>query len=339
MLDVNDITNYIFVSDEPCKVDAIFVIGGSLPIAVELAAKLYKDGFSKNIIIGGKYSIKRDSFPLPEYETEYDFYKDILITNGVNEADIYGEARSEYTKQNAEFAKQVVDENNLNIKSAIIVCKSFHARRCLLFYQMYFPNVDFKVVSFDGFDVSKDNWYKTDYGKQRVFGELKRIKEQVPNAEDIIIDNNELDKAAIDLFDFIINNGMSFERAGGYWQNQSYWYVKYNNEFVCYILFNGTGDEEKFSPLTVWTDDSGTAWYSECYLEDSIKNIAARHVDVCENCGACKGGTRKQIFGKEYDNVCRTTFRFINPNCDEIKCLKELLLLRKKDIEEIKNDK
>ncbi|MGN1328083.1 MAG: YdcF family protein [Eubacterium sp.] len=186
MTDINDITNYIFVSDEPCEVDAIFIVGGSLPNAAELAAKLYKDGYSENIIIGGKYSIKRDSFPLPEYETEFDFYKDILIKNGVTETDIYGESRSEYTKQNAEFARQVVDEKKLNIKSAIIVCKSFHARRCLLFYQLYFPNVDFKVVTFDGFNVSKDNWYKTDYGKQRVFGELKRIKEQVPDAEDII---------------------------------------------------------------------------------------------------------------------------------------------------------
>lgn len=187
--------------------------------------------------------------------------------------------------------------------------------------------------------MSKDNWHKTDYGKQRVFAELKRIKEQAPNAKNIIVDDNELDKTAIELLNFLIDNGMTFERTGGYWKNQSYWYVKYNNEFVCYILFNGTGDEEKFSPLTIWTDDSGTAWYSECYLEDRIKNIAVEHIDVCENCGACKGGTRKQIFGKEYDNVCRTTFRFINPNWDELKCLKELLLLRKKDIEEIKNDK
>lgn len=31
MTDINDITNYIFVSDEPCKVDAVFVVGGSLP--------------------------------------------------------------------------------------------------------------------------------------------------------------------------------------------------------------------------------------------------------------------------------------------------------------------
>lgn len=180
---IERITDYIFVSDEPCKVDAIFVVGGSLPNAGELASELYNDGYSKTIIIGGKYSVKRDCFPLPEYETEFDFYRDILIRNGVNEADIYGEAQSEYTKQNAEFAKKVVDENNLSVNSAIIVCKSFHARRCLLFYQMFFPDVDFKVVTFDGFDVSKDNWHKTDYGKKRVFGELKRIKEQVPNTE------------------------------------------------------------------------------------------------------------------------------------------------------------
>lgn len=45
--------------------------------------------------------------------------------------------------------------------------------------------------------MSKDNWHKTDYGKQREFGELKRIKEQVHNAEDIIIDDNELGKITI----------------------------------------------------------------------------------------------------------------------------------------------
>lgn len=187
MFDNKEITKYIFVSDKPCNVDAIFVVGGSLATAAELAADLYKKDYSKNILIGGKYSINRDGFPLPEYETEFDFYKDILIKNGVSESDIYGEARSEYTKQNVEFAKEVVDENKLKVDSAIIICKAFHAKRCLLFYQMYFPNVDFKVVTFNGFDVSKENWYTTDYGKKRVFGELRRIKDQVPNINDEIL--------------------------------------------------------------------------------------------------------------------------------------------------------
>ena len=173
-----EITDYIFVGTEPCAADAIFVVGGSLPEAAELAADLYNKKYADKIIIGGKYGVKRDCFPIPEYETEYDFYKDVLLNNGVNESDIYGENESGYTKQNAEFAKRVVDENSLSINKALIVCKSFHAKRCLLLYQLYFPNVDFTVVTFDGFDISKDNWHQAEYGRARVMGEIKKIEEQ-----------------------------------------------------------------------------------------------------------------------------------------------------------------
>ncbi len=178
MKTIKEITDYIFVGTDPCTADAIFVVGGSLPEAAELAADLYNNKYADKIIIGGKYSVKRDSFPLLEYSTEYDFYKDILLSNGVKENDIYGERESGYTKQNAEFAKRVVEENNLSIRNALIVCKSFHAKRCLLLYQMYFPNVDFTVVTFDGFDISKDNWYKTERGRERVMDEIKKIEEQ-----------------------------------------------------------------------------------------------------------------------------------------------------------------
>lgn len=333
MMNTEKITDYIFVNDKPCKADAIFVVGGSLPDSAELAAKLYHNGYSKNIIIGGKYSIKRGSFPLPEYETEYDFYKDILIRNGVSENDIYGEADSTYTRQNAEFARRVTDENGIEIHSAIIICKSFHARRCLLFWKMYFPDVDFKVVTFDGFDVSKDNWYKTDYGMKRVLGELKRIKEQVPNTKSIIIPDNTLDTRLIDFVNFIAENEMTFEKAGGYWENQQYFYAKYKNEYVCFILVDGNGSEKKFNPFTVWSDDSNSKWYSNIELKEDLNSIAISHIDYCEKCGACKGGINKLILGKEYNNVCRTTFRFINPSLAEINCLKQLILLRKNDID------
>lgn len=146
------------------------------------------------------------------------------------------------------------------------------------------------------------------------------------------ISDNKVKNIALDFISFLIDNDMEFERAGGYWENQSYWYIKYNNEYVCYILVNGTSDEKRFAPLTVWTDDSNSHWYSDCKLENSIKNIAISHIDICEKCGACNGGTTKNIFGKQYDNICRTTFRFINPDLDELKCLKKLILLRKSTI-------
>ncbi|MBR2730751.1 MAG: YdcF family protein [Clostridia bacterium] len=173
-----EITDYIFIGSKPCEADAIFVVGGSLAEAAELAAELYQKGYADKLIIGGKYSVKRDGFPLPGYATEYDFYRTILLKNGVKSADIYGEKESGYTKQNAEFAKHVVEASGLQIKKALIVCKSFHAKRCLLLYQTAFPDVAFTVVTFDGFGISKENWHQTAYGRERVLGELKRIEEQ-----------------------------------------------------------------------------------------------------------------------------------------------------------------
>lgn len=189
---ISDISDYIFVHNKPESVDVVFVVGGSLPDGAEFAAKLWKKHLCKFIIIGGGTSIKSGEFKGPKskkdiyckkYDTEYDFYKDVLLLNGVDSSVIYGENKSSYTKQNAEFAKTVTDENNLDIKSAAIICKSFHARRCLLFYQLYFPDVDFLLLTYDGFGISKENWYKSDYGIERVFGELKRITEQISDDE------------------------------------------------------------------------------------------------------------------------------------------------------------
>ena len=177
-MNTKELTDFIFIGSAPCKADAIFVVGGSLPEAATLAAELYRKSYARTVLIGGKYSVKRDRFPVDGYDTEYDFYKEILLKNGVAASDICGENESSYTKQNAEFAKRVVDKNGLIIKTAMIVCKSFHAKRCLLLYQMYFPDVNFTVVTFDGFGISKDNWYQTEYGKERVMGEMKRIEEQ-----------------------------------------------------------------------------------------------------------------------------------------------------------------
>lgn len=43
---------------------------------------------------------------------------------------------------------------------------------------MYIPDVDFTIDTFNGFDISKDNRNQTEYGRERIMGELKRIEEQ-----------------------------------------------------------------------------------------------------------------------------------------------------------------
>ncbi len=184
---IADISNYIFVSDELEKVDAIFLPGGSHPEQPEYAAKLYRKGYAKLIIASGGVSVKRDKWPgvrskkdiySGDYQSDCEFFADVLIKNGVPVDAIIGEDKSGHTRDNAFMSRQVVDEKGIDIKTALIVCKAFHARRCLMLYQMAFPDVNIKVCPIHCYNITKDNWYKTEQGVDRVFGELARCGSQ-----------------------------------------------------------------------------------------------------------------------------------------------------------------
>ena len=184
---IKDITNFIFVEDEPQKVDAIFLPGGSHPEQPEYAVELYRKGYAKWLVPSGGVSVKRDKWPgvrskadiyNGDYQSDCDFFTDVFIKNGVPSDVIVGEDKSGHTRDNAFLSRKVVDENELEIKTAIIVCKAFHARRCLMLYQMAFPNTAFYVCPVVCMGITKDNWYKSEQGIDRVLGELARCGNQ-----------------------------------------------------------------------------------------------------------------------------------------------------------------
>ena len=184
---ITDISNFIFVSDEPKKVDAIFLPGGSYPEQPEYAAKLYKNGFAPVLIVSGGVSVKKQKFDGVKskadiynkvYKTDCEFLTDALKINGVPANAIYEEDKSDHTRDNAFFSKKVADEKGLEINTAIIVCKAFHARRCLMLYSLAFPNTKFYICPVVCMGIAKDNWYKTEQGIDRVLGELARCGNQ-----------------------------------------------------------------------------------------------------------------------------------------------------------------
>lgn len=199
---IKAITDFIFVEDALQKSDIIIVVGGSYPEAAEIAADLWKSGYAPKIMIGGGVSIKTGKFPgsrskqnvyNKDYADECEFYTDILLKNGIDESVIYGENKSSFTKENALYAKKLAEERNLTVSKAILICKSFHSRRCLMLYQTVFPDVEFYVKTFDGFGITKDNWYLSEYGRQRVLGELKRCGEQITPMEFVVLSSINLD--------------------------------------------------------------------------------------------------------------------------------------------------
>lgn len=184
---ITDITNFIFVSDELEKVDAIFLPGGSHPEQPEYAAELYHRGYAKWLIPSGGISVKRDKWPgvrskadiySGDYQSDCEFFTDVLLKNGVPASAIIGEEQSGHTRDNAFFSRRVIDRRGIDIKTALIVCKAFHARRCLMLYQMAFPYVDIKVCPVHCYNITKDNWYKSETGIDCVLGELARCGNQ-----------------------------------------------------------------------------------------------------------------------------------------------------------------
>ena len=180
---ITDITNFIFVSDEVEVVDAIFLPGGSHPEQPEYAAELYHKGYAKWLIPSGGLSVKRDKWPgvcskadiyNGDYQSDCEFFTDVLLKNGVPAPAIIGEDKSGHTRDNAFLSRKAVDKRGVDIKTALIVCKAFHARRCLMLYQMAFPDVSIKVCPVHCYNITKDNWYKSETGIDRVLGELAR---------------------------------------------------------------------------------------------------------------------------------------------------------------------
>lgn len=188
---IEDISNFIFVEDPLEAADIIIVPGGSYVEPPEYAAKLWRQGYGPLILATGGVSVKTGKFNgvkskkeiyNQDYQTEAAFYKDVLIKNRVMNDYILCEDKSGSTAENAQFSKTLLDKEGLTIKKAIICCKNFHARRCLMFFQFAFPNTDFILAPADykeaGISINKDNWYQSQTGQKRVMGELMRLGNQ-----------------------------------------------------------------------------------------------------------------------------------------------------------------
>jgi hypothetical protein len=127
-------------------------------------------------------------------------------------------------------------------------------------------------------------------------------------------------------------NALLFERClNGFWEDKLYWVVKYKDETVCQIFVNGYEEGH----WVVWSDDSGANPFSDSPLDEQTKEVAWKNVGHCGGGGCCRDtGTRKVIFGKEFDNVCLAILRFDNPNADAVECMKKIVEIRKNDIHE-----
>ena len=195
---VTDITNFIFLEDQPEYADIIFIPGGSHPQIAERAAELWKQGYAPYLLPSGKYNLRNGHFPgtktkkelySGEFETEWDFLRYVLITNGVDEEFILKENESAEggTYGNAFNSRKVTDAAGMVIRKGIICCKSFHARRCLMTYQWAYPEASLLICPADVESRGRNDWHTNAYGIDTVMSELEKCGKYFREAMDIFL--------------------------------------------------------------------------------------------------------------------------------------------------------
>ena len=186
---IRAVGDFVFVEDAPEKADIIFVPGASRPEHAIRAAELYRAGMAPYVLPSGRFpkmrgcfeGVKerfRDEYP-GEFETEWAFLRHVLMRYGVPEEAILREDQATYTWENALLSRRVTDGLGIRVDTAILCCKSFHARRALLYYQAAYPETRFLVCPAALPGYGRDDWFLTEKGRAVVLGEVGRLGEQV----------------------------------------------------------------------------------------------------------------------------------------------------------------
>lgn len=190
---IKEISDFIFIEDKLECADVIFLPGGGHAEVPEKGAEVYLKGYAPIIIPSGKYSVVTGAFSgvlsktekyTGDYITESDFYRDVLLKNGVPDDAIICEDRATYTKQNATRSRKLTDKLGIEVKKAIICCKSFHARRCLMYYSYAYPETEFMICPADIEGITKDTWHLDERATKLVMSELRKAGGQLTDEID-----------------------------------------------------------------------------------------------------------------------------------------------------------
>jgi Uncharacterized conserved protein len=179
------ITDFIFCENEPDKADIILIPGGLRPELMEKAIELYKKGFAPYILPSGGIGprlAEEINAGRAEWKSEWEFLQNIALKNGIPEKVVLREDKALDTFDNAILSWQVIQQNKIKVKKAILICKAFHARRALLTYQAAFSSdVEYIVCPIiDEREISKDNWFLNQEKIDIVMGEVEKIGKYFP---------------------------------------------------------------------------------------------------------------------------------------------------------------
>lgn len=181
------ISDFIFLKDRLLPSDVLFIPGNGYPQMAEEAAALYKKGMAKVLLPSGKFYIGDGRFAGVlaekkkydgEYRTEWEFLADVLRKNGVPEEAVLKEDEATFTFENAINSRKVTDGCGMTVRRGIICCLAGHARRCLMYYQLLYPEAELLIDPVPANGITRENWTQSEEGIEFVLGEVERCGSQ-----------------------------------------------------------------------------------------------------------------------------------------------------------------
>ena len=152
--------------------DCIIGLGSMDTNVAKVASDLYIKGYADKIIFSG--GLGKITYKLWN-ETEAEKFAEIAIKLGVPKKDLFLEKESTNTGDNFRFTKKLIEKENLNIKTCIIVCKPFDEKRAYAAFRKIMPEYEAIIYSEK---ISCEEYYKKN-GEEWIHvlvGDIQRMK-------------------------------------------------------------------------------------------------------------------------------------------------------------------
>lgn len=143
--DVEVLWNYLCLENVPVKTDCIIGLGSILKNIPKKCAELYKSGLGDYIIFTGNCGKGTEGVIS---KTEAEIFKSIAIQEGVPEDKILIETEATNTYENFRYSMKVLNDNNLQSSSFLIVGKPYQERRAYNIAEVELKDYTFAVAPF-----------------------------------------------------------------------------------------------------------------------------------------------------------------------------------------------
>ncbi len=175
--DLDAITRFLFVEDEPVAVDLCLVLGAPNCSNADPAIEMYRDGLARKFLVTGFGPA--GSHDRCGHVPEYRMLTDYMVAAGLPCESILQEQQATNTLENFVFSAPLIDRHIgwEHIRKIAIAGKPLHMRRARMTATQHLPeHLEFVMrPSIHPENIQADTWWRTTVGCERVFRELGAI--------------------------------------------------------------------------------------------------------------------------------------------------------------------